>query len=483
MAAFPRCLRLGGARYRFVLGPGDIGIEADVFFEEELQLVLADRIVVPAVQVGNRADRESSPVFYKKTNTNKNNTMKAIKTPEQHAAALKRVAELARRFNKLPANERDELEVLNVLIQRYENDNIPIPPPTPLEAIRFRMLQMGYKRKDLGELLGGASRASEILSGKRHLSQEMMRRLRDEWGIPADSLLGPSEPDLPPDNPPDGSLRDSEDYPMKQMYDRGYFDGSSGSWRADSKDKRGLLARFFAALPGGMDQVPAFARQGGGEKAKVNPHALEAWRVRVLLRAARETEPPPWDPLAVDADFLRWLAGLSYLADGPRLACGALLEKGIAVIIEPRLDHTHLDGSALLGAGCRPVIGLTLRQDRLDNFWFTLFHEIGHVLLHLSAENPVIYDVEIDRRRTGRIEQEADHFALDTPIPPEKWEEVKHLHYAKDIRAAASRLRVGAAVIAGRLRREANDYRLHKTLVGYGEAREALGFSKEDWPK
>ncbi len=410
--------------------------------------------------------------------------MKPIKTPEQHAAALKRVAELARRFNKLPANERDELEVLNVLIQRYENDNIPIPPPTPLEAIRFRMLQMGYKRKDLGELLGGASRASEILNGKRQLSQEMMRRLRDEWGIPADSLLGPSEPDGPPDNPPDGTGRDPADYPMKQMYDRGYFDGSGGSWRADSKDKRGLLARFFAALPGGMDQVPAFARQGGGEKAKVNPHALEAWRVRVLLRAARETEPPPWDPRAVDdADFLRWLAGLSCLADGPRLACGALLEKGIAVIIEPRLDGTHLDGSALLGAGGRPVIGLTLRQDRLDNFWFTLFHELGHVLLHLSAENPVIYDVEIDRRRTGRIEQEADRFALDTPIPPEKWEEVKHLHYAKDIRAAASRLRVDAAVIAGRLRREANDYRLHKTLVGYGEAREALGFSKEDWPK
>jgi hypothetical protein len=60
----------------------------------------------------------------------------------------------------------------------------------------------------------------------------------------------------------------------------------------------------------------------------------------------------------VDADFLRWLAGLSYLADGPRLACGALLEKGIAVIIEPRLDGTHLDGSALLGAGGRPVRGL-----------------------------------------------------------------------------------------------------------------------------
>ena len=164
-------------------------------------------------------------------------------------------------------------------------------------------------------------------------------------------------------------------------------------------------------------RCPAFARQGGGEKAKVNLHALEAWRVRVLLRAERETNPPPWDPRAVDADFLRWLAGLSYLADGPQLACSALLEKGITVIIEPRLNQTHLDGSALLSPGGRPVIGLTLRQDRLDNFWFTLFHELGHVLLHLSCGNPAIFDVEIDRRRTGRIEQEADRLRAGHACP------------------------------------------------------------------
>lgn len=61
IVSFPRCLRLGGARYRFPLGPGDIGIEAEVFFEEELQLVVADRIVVPAVKAGNRSVREHSP--------------------------------------------------------------------------------------------------------------------------------------------------------------------------------------------------------------------------------------------------------------------------------------------------------------------------------------------------------------------------------------------------------------------------------------
>ena len=408
--------------------------------------------------------------------------MKAIKTAEQHADALKRVAALAARFKTLPEQERDELEVLNVLIQKYENDHIDIPPPTPLEAIRFRMLQMGYKRKDLGVLLGGASRASEVLSGKRQLSQKMMRRLRDEWGIPADSLLGPSASAKPPEGDA-AAKRDPADYPMKQMYDRGYFDGYGGNWRSDSKDKRGLLDRLFSSLTTDMDRVPAFARQGGGAKAKVNPHALEAWRARVLVRAARETSPPPWDPSLVDDEFLRWLAGLSCLDDGPRLACEALLEKGIAVIIEARLDQTHLDGSALLAEGGHPVIGLTLRQDRLDNFWFTLFHEIGHVMRHLSSENTAIFDVEIDRKHSDGVEREADEFALDTLIPPEKWEEVKRLRYAKDIRAAASRLRVGSAVIAGRLRREANDFRRHPTLVGYGKAREALGFSKEDWPK
>ncbi len=409
--------------------------------------------------------------------------MKAIKTAEQHADALKRVAELASRFKTLPECQRDELEVLTVLIQKYENDHIDIPPPTPLEAIRFRMLQMGYKSKDLGVLLGAASRASEVLSGKRQLSHEMMRRLRDEWGIPADSLLGPSASAKSPEADAEKPKPDPADYPMKQMYDRGYFDGFSGRWRADSKDKEGLLDRLFSSLPTRMEQVPAFARQGGGEKAKVNPHALDAWRARVLVRAARETKATPWDPTAVDDDFLRWLAGLSYLDDGPRLACEALLEKGIAVIIEARLDQTHLDGSALLADGGHPVIGLTLRQNRLDNFWFTLFHEIGHVMRHLSSDTPTIFDVEIDQKHGDRIEREADEFALDTLIPPDRWEEVKGLRYAKDIRAAASRLRVGAAVIGGRLRREANDYRLHRTLVGYGKAREALGFSKEDWPK
>lgn len=409
--------------------------------------------------------------------------MKPIKTPEQHAEALSRVDRLMSRSEHLTEKQQDELEVLSVLIETYERETYAITPPKPLDAIRLRMVQMGYRQKDLAALVGGASRASEILNEKRELTTEMMRRLRDEWGIPADSLLGGrgSEPALTESPPPAEPTRDPKQYPMKQMYDRRYFAGTSGDWKNDRRDQPGLLDRLFdACFP---QPALAYNRQGGGTKAKINPYALEAWRQRVMVRAAEEKQLPAWNREALDEGFLRWMVNLSYLAEGPRLALDELEERGLAVVIEARLDETHLDGAALLTSDGRPVIGLTLRHNRLDNFWFTLFHEIGHVLRHLSPETPALFDSEIDQKKTDKIELEADRFALDTLIPPDVWGEVRHLHFADEIRAAATRHRIGAAVIAGRLRREANDYRKHPTLIGNRKARAAFGFTETTWPK
>ena len=154
------------------------------------------------------------------------------------------------------------------------------------------------------------------------------------------------------------------------------------------------------------------------------------------------------------------------------------------MIIEPHLDQTYLDGAALLDAADRPVIGLTLRHNRLDNFWFTLFHEIGHVLKHLSPATRAILDVDIDRKKTGTVETEADRFALDTLIPPDAWTgQVRHLQFAPEIRATAKRLCVHPAVIAGRLRREANDYRIHRTLVGQKQVKAIFGIEEENEKK
>ena len=409
--------------------------------------------------------------------------MKLLKTPEQHAEALERIRQLAVRGEPLTESQQDELEVLAALSEKYENETQPVSPPTPLEAIKFRMAQMGYKQKDLARLVGGASRASEIMNDKRGLTTEMIRRLRDEWGIPSDSLLGGKPPEPEPSAPTPGAdgAYDPKNYPLKQMYVRGYFPRYTDDWKSHGKDRAGLLQDLYRHGSGVRREL-SHCRQGGGAMSKINPHALEAWQQRVLVRAAEEKKNlPAYDREALDENFLRWLAGLSVLADGPRLACDALEDKGIAVVIEPHLDQTHLDGAAMLGTDDRPVIGLTLRHNRLDNFWFTLFHEIGHVLKHLSPKNPVMLDVDIDRKKTGVSETEADRFALDTLIPPGAWsEQVRQLQFAAEIRAAAKRLCVHPAVIAGRLRREANDYRIHRTLVGYNQLKTLFGISEEN---
>ena len=85
--------------------------------------------------------------------------------------------------------ESDELEILIILVKEYENEHYPMPSPNPLEAIKFRLDQMGMSEKELGEILGYRSRKSEILSGKRKLSLAMIRKLNEVLHIPAKVLI------------------------------------------------------------------------------------------------------------------------------------------------------------------------------------------------------------------------------------------------------------------------------------------------------
>jgi HTH-type transcriptional regulator / antitoxin HigA len=120
----------------------------------------------------------------------KHNTMnKLIKTHQEHEAALARLEELMLK-NPIPDSEgANELELLALLIKSFEDKNIVIDPPTPLEAIQFRMEQAGLKQKDLIPFIGSKSRVSEVLAGKRPLTLAMARKLHKGLGIPAEILL------------------------------------------------------------------------------------------------------------------------------------------------------------------------------------------------------------------------------------------------------------------------------------------------------
>jgi HTH-type transcriptional regulator/antitoxin HigA len=115
--------------------------------------------------------------------------LKPIKTEGQYDQALSRAYDLMQKGVKKSADESDELEILSILIENYESEYYPIPSPNPLDAIKFRMDQMGMSEKELGEILGYRSRKSEILSGKRKLSLAMIRKLNEVLHIPAEVLI------------------------------------------------------------------------------------------------------------------------------------------------------------------------------------------------------------------------------------------------------------------------------------------------------
>ena len=113
--------------------------------------------------------------------------LKPLKTKADYKAAL---AEIERLWGaKSGTSKGDRLDVLATLVDAYENEHLPMDPPDPIEAIKFRMEQQGLTRKDLEGILGTRTRVAEVLNRRRGLSINMIRRLHEKLGISADVLI------------------------------------------------------------------------------------------------------------------------------------------------------------------------------------------------------------------------------------------------------------------------------------------------------
>jgi HTH-type transcriptional regulator/antitoxin HigA len=113
--------------------------------------------------------------------------LKIIKTTKEYQEALESLEKV---FDAKPDTpEGDELEILALLIDQYEKEHFPIEEPDPIEAIKFRMEQLGMKQKDLAETIGFKSRVSEVLNKKRKLTLEMIRKLHEQLNIPTNILI------------------------------------------------------------------------------------------------------------------------------------------------------------------------------------------------------------------------------------------------------------------------------------------------------
>jgi HTH-type transcriptional regulator/antitoxin HigA len=147
---------------------------------------------------------------------------------------------------------------------------------------------------------------------------------------------------------------------------------------------------------------------------------------------------------------------------------------GIILVIIEHLPGTYLDGAAMRRKDGVPVIALTLRHDRIDNFWFTLLHEFAHVACHLSDDTSLILD-DLEIRSFERIEGEADRFAQRCLIPDKIWKNRSAESFeVADVIETASEAGVHPAIVAGRWQREHGDYRKFAKLLGRGEVRRTI---------
>lgn len=391
---------------------------------------------------------------------------KIIKSEDDYNIALNRIEEI---FDAKPGSpEFDEMELLVKLVEIYEDEKYPISSPDPISAIKFRMEQQGLKNKDLIPYIGSKSKVSEVLSGKRALSLNMIRKLNEGLGIPAEVLIQETGKALP-----DSSImKHGINFPFTEMFRRGWFKDFFNGTLNDAKElKEELLIQFIGPFKIN-DFALCYNRKSDNTKSENIDDILMAWRIRVMNIAANE-KLPVWNKENLTEEFFSELAKLSYLQEGPKLAKEFLNKAGIHFVIENHLEKSHLDGSSMLMPDGSPLIALTLRHDRLDSFWFTLFHELAHVKQHLSENNTAYFD-DMYNEMSKKIEKEADSYAKEMLIPSQLWNSsgLRITSTASDIKEFASKYRISPSIPAGRLRFENKNYSVFTNLIGNGAVRE-----------
>lgn len=203
-----------------------------------------------------------------------------------------------------------------------------------------------------------------------------------------------------------------------------------------------------------------------------NDYLLLAWSIRVLRRGLDECKKcheHSYVPENINYRVLKEVAKLSKFDDGPLRAQEYLAGLGISLIVEKWLTGSKFNGASMRTKSGMPIIGLTLFYDRVDNFWFTLLHELVHVWKHLDNDDELFFD-STGRRQEDYIldprEEEADRIAQESLIPNEYLSHDAFKTYSADsVIGLSEELEIHPAIIAGRIRHETKSWRILSEFV------------------
>ena len=224
-----------------------------------------------------------------------------------------------------------------------------------------------------------------------------------------------------------------------------------------------------------MHGTPSLLRTGLNVKQHTEDWSLLCWKAQITRRAKVMIDRDKLRYRPLDVSWLKELVCLSRLDDGPVRARNLLHQHGIVLIAERNIPGMSVDGAAFL-VDHIPVIGLTLLRDSLDNFWFTLMHEVGHVILHYRTGLAAGFFDDVESPEIDEFEEEANRFASNMLIPEELWaRSPARIAKAVDpIERFAEQLGISPAIVFGRIRLERKNYALFSDKIGRNKIRRQL---------
>lgn len=347
-----------------------------------------------------------------------------------------------------------------------------IQMPHPGEFIREELEARDWSQRDLAYVLGAPEQAVNlIISGKRGISADMARALGDAFGVAAELFVNlQSAFDLSRARQPDPAVsrkgRLQSSYPVREMIKRGWLSNGDPS----TLDRE--MASFFEAAS--VAEIPHLAPAYAAMKANYEdtPPVQLAWLFRVRQLAKEMVVPKFSRPALVDS-----LPKLQRLMGEPeecRHVPRVLAECGVRFVLVEGLPGGKIDGVCTWLNDTCPVIGLSLRYDRIDNFWFVLRHEVEHVL-NGDGTTAAIIDTDLDGERGGTSEaipveeRIANAAATAFCVPTKELDSFvarKSPYFSeRDLMAFSARLGVHPGIVAGQLRRRINNWKIFSKLL------------------
>ncbi|MDD2229943.1 MAG: ImmA/IrrE family metallo-endopeptidase [Candidatus Cloacimonetes bacterium] len=402
--------------------------------------------------------------------------LKVIKSAKDYHIATEKLSILMDHNPNVGSKEYKLMELLIVLIEKYEDEKFDLGTLDPIEAVKIRMGEKGLKQRDLVSYIGSPVKVSEVLNRKRNLTFEMMKSLSEVLDIPAEVFFRYKTNSMPSTT---STLENR--IPLKEIVGKHWLPYASSIGGVAKKSKE-LLSNFFSnkvfydfAFSNGTTYKRQLIRKG----SNIDEVSLATWIYMVLELASNVRTPKSYSKSMLTDEAIATIRNYSNRCDGPLLVRDYLLSLGIILVILPHLKKTHIDGAAMMMPNKRnPIIALTLRHDRVDNFWFCLFHELGHILHHLSSNMIIAENLDVIDDDDNN-EREADAFARNKLIPEDSWNAFYMNGLGnfspESVERYARNIGINPAIVAGRIRYQTQRWMILSRMVGHHEIRKVYG--------